>query len=388
MGVDLGTYRQRIGSFLMPFKSSKTSGTLTLPLAVRIRFLMTLKLATCLTALLLTCGDIETNPGPSTEPRTSRQTTLSFIEATASPSHRVETPSSQSSPPRSQNLQKTRSQKRTQKTGSSEPDIMAFLQDMRSDFNNANLDTLSNTIDGISSSVNELKMENELLREENIKMKEKLDRLYNKVDKLEGHSRRNNLKFRVISGQINEPWDETEQKIRDFIKTELDRPDLEHVDIERAHRVKSKDSSKCPIIVKFTKYKDREQILFSARQKLRDTIYYVQEDFTERVKFCRRKLIKYLVEARENGKQASIKFDKLFNENEIFRYDEEKDSLYKIGNAGKKARIKHQARASASRPDRILLDDNNLWVELTEQISGTAEVQLIVKAMKTLPFPS
>ena len=101
-------------------------------------------------------------------------------------------PSSQSSPPRSQNLQRTRSQKRTQKTGSSEPDIMAFLQVMRSDFN-ANLDTLSNKIDGISSSIKELKMENELLREENIKMKEKLDRLYSKVDNLEGHSHRNNL---------------------------------------------------------------------------------------------------------------------------------------------------------------------------------------------------
>ena len=48
---------------------------------------------------------------------------------------------------------------------------------------------------------------------------------------------------------------------------QLDIPDLEHVDFERAHRVKSKDSSKCPIVVKFTKYKDREQILISAGQK-------------------------------------------------------------------------------------------------------------------------
>ena len=188
MGVDLGTYRQRIGSFLMPFKTSKTSRTLTIPLAVRIRFLITLKLVTCLTALLLTYGDIETNPGPSTESRT-----YGF-----SPGHEIEL--------------------------------------------TANLHTLSNKIDEISSSINELKMENELLREENIKMKEKLDRLYSKVDNLEGHSRRNNLKFSGISGQINEPWDEIEKKIRDFIETELDRPDLEHVDIERVHRVKSKDS--------------------------------------------------------------------------------------------------------------------------------------------------
>ena len=55
---------------------------------------------------------------------------------------------------------------------------------------------------------------------------------------------------------------------------------------------------------------------------------------------------------------------------------------------GRKVRIKHQARANASHPDQILLDDNNLWAELAEQISGTAKVQLIVKAMKTLPFPS
>ena len=60
--------------------------------------------------------------------------------------------------------------------------------------------------------------------------------------------------------------------MREFIKTELNLPELENVDIERAHRMKSRDENTC-IIVKFTKYKDRDQILSRARRTLGNTRY-------------------------------------------------------------------------------------------------------------------
>ena len=44
----------------------------------------------------------------------------------------------------------------------------------------------------------------------------------------------------------------------------MEMPDYEDVEIERAHRLKSRDRNKCTVIVKFTKFKDREAILRKA----------------------------------------------------------------------------------------------------------------------------
>ena len=220
---------------------------------------------------------------------------------------------------------------------------MTFLRDMRSEFS-SNLESINSKIDGITSSIDSLQIENEALRQENTQIKAKLYRLYSKVDSLEGHSRRNNLKFHGISGTANEPWVDTESKIREFMKSDLDQPNLQNVEIERAHRVKSKDSHTCPIIVKFSKYKDRDQKLKCAKQKLRETRFFVQEDFTDRVKICRFKLGKRLMEARKDGLYAALSFDKLIIENEIYKYDAENDRIQKIGTSRPKGRNKGYAR--------------------------------------------
>jgi len=105
-----------------------------------------------------------------------------------------------------------------------------------------------------------------------------------KLDKLEGHSRRNNLRFLGIEGRIFESWEESVQKVRAFISDTLGLTDLANVDIERAYRVGSRRSDSCPIIAKFSKYKDRESILRAARQHLNSQSQYsVREDYTERV---------------------------------------------------------------------------------------------------------
>ena len=120
----------------------------------------------------------------------------------------------------------------------------------------------------------------------------------------------------------------------------MDQPDLENVEIERAHRVKSKDPEICHIIVKFSKYKDRDQILKCAKQKLKETRFFVQEDFTDRVKLCRFKLGKRLMGARKNGLYAALSFDKLTIENEIYKYDAENDRIQKTGPSRPKGRNK------------------------------------------------
>ncbi|KAH3797531.1 hypothetical protein DPMN_151112 [Dreissena polymorpha] len=75
-----------------------------------------------------------------------------------------------------------------------------------------------------------LKSENESLKKENQEMKKQIHSLCSKIDSLEGHSRRNNLRYLGISGTSGEKWEDTEQKVRHFIKDTLGLPDFEHVD--------------------------------------------------------------------------------------------------------------------------------------------------------------
>ena len=56
---------------------------------------------------------------------------------------------------------------------------------------------------------------------------------------MEGQSRGNNLRFNGLQGRFDEDWEVTEEKVRSFIKDEKGMLMHEHVEIEKAHRLKS-----------------------------------------------------------------------------------------------------------------------------------------------------
>jgi hypothetical protein len=87
-----------------------------------------------------------------------------------------------------------------------------------------------------------------------------LSNLSVKLDRLEGYSCRYNVRFLGIEGRISESWEESERKIREFISYTLSLTEKANVETERAHRVGSRRSDSCPIIAKFSKYKDRESV--------------------------------------------------------------------------------------------------------------------------------
>ena len=120
-------------------------------------------------------------------------------------------------------------------------------------------------IDNLAQSVQDLKTENEELKQSNAELQTQLSLVSSKLDYLEGQSRRNNFRFNGLHGRFDEDWDVTEQKFRSFIKNDMGMPDHEDVEIEQAHRLKSRDRNKCTVIVKFTKFKYREAILREAR---------------------------------------------------------------------------------------------------------------------------
>ena len=113
--------------------------------------------------------------------------------------------------------------------------------------------------DNLERSMNDLKQENKHLREENS--------LNSKIENLEAQSRRQNLKFFNVPESEKESWEESEHKIRQFMRDTLDI-DESTISIERAHRLPGKYKPR-PIIAKFSFFKDRERVLQSFRQKRR-----------------------------------------------------------------------------------------------------------------------
>lgn len=84
-------------------------------------------------------------------------------------------------------------------------------------------------------------------------------------------------------------------------------PTHENVKIERVHRLNKRDTDTCPIIVKFTKYKDRDCIFKKGRQTLRrESGYSIKEDYTERV-FEHRRILGHELNAA-NGERAKLQY--------------------------------------------------------------------------------
>ena len=168
-----------------------------------------------------------------------------------------------------------------------------------------------------------------------------------KREKLEAQSRRENLRFHGIPESRDETWEETEDKVREYISKDLDL-NQSNISIERAHRIPGTEKPRT-VIVKFSFYKDKEKILKSYREKRKEfnereaerenaqggsdeaahfdydnsfrKVITVSEDFPSRVIKVRYHLRKFLRDALKANKNAYLKYDKLVIEGEIYEYD-------------------------------------------------------------------
>nr|XP_047141376.1 uncharacterized protein LOC124816291 [Hydra vulgaris] len=121
-----------------------------------------------------------------------------------------------------------------------------------------------------------------------------------KIAELEDRSRRNNLRFIGIKDKANETWEESEQKIKDFLNTKLNIQ--EKILIDRVHRVGKENGKNRSIIVRFQNYKDKALVLNKyTTMKLWNERLYVNEDFSDFTMDLRRKLFKEAKELRAKG---------------------------------------------------------------------------------------
>lgn len=134
-------------------------------------------------------------------------------------------------------------------------------------------------------------------------VKQSLMKATDRADYMEDQSRRNNLRISGIPEERNENWQQSHWKVSQFLRRHFNlTPDL-----ERAHRVGKQKGKPRDIVVKFTRFQDRESVL-QDRRRLAGTRVYVNEDLCPATLDIRRSKMDELREARRQGKVAYFNY--------------------------------------------------------------------------------
>ncbi|MES9883749.1 MAG: hypothetical protein ABW185_23095 [Sedimenticola sp.] len=325
-------WRSRIGCFTQPRKCRTHIQTLSVD-----RHTLSLGIRTILFFLLVAHG-VESNPGPRPGNRGSGATAATRARGAGTSRDSLDSADNESS--RSRALRSSQS---------SQPPINAWFgrdneaeltpdlveTDIRQLMGNiyTEVKQLNKKFDSIQTDVTDIKTQNEFLTKRVTTLEEKLNVCETQLEHIESQSRRDNLLFHGIQDENGESWELAEEKVQNYLSSELNiNGDIE---MERAHRL-GRNVGARPIIAKFSKYKDRERVLKTYRDKQREARaaaatnpgetpqppnIRISEDFPARVRKIRSKLIPFLREKLNDGNTAFIRYDKLIVNNVAYSYD-------------------------------------------------------------------
>ena len=134
------------------------------------------------------------------------------------------------------------------------------------------------------------------------------DQLCERLRDLEDRSRRDNLRIDGIAEVENETWEQTEEILQNLLK---EKPQLENISVERAHRVGNKGkNNKRTIVLKLASFKDKLKIISEAR-KLKGTNISINEDYSKETLQIRKEKWKEVKELRKNGTYAILVYGKV-----------------------------------------------------------------------------
>ena len=213
-------------------------------------------------------------------------------------------------------------------------DIMAKLRNMEPAINKINeiatkMSGIENSIKEFRSEIKGMQAEIGVLKEENSALKKQVLELEEKQDYAENQSKRCNLVFYNIENKRakNPTWEECEQIVSDIITKQM-QVEVSSEAIERAH-VLNKRNNTIDVVVKFLSYKKKTEVL-RARSKLKGTHVIVEEHFSKRVVNERKILSEKLKSARQEGKYATMTFDKLKIDGRMYKADTGKNTVYEV----------------------------------------------------------
>ncbi|KAH3712432.1 hypothetical protein DPMN_072132 [Dreissena polymorpha] len=239
MGINIVLWRARIGCFSQPKKTVYRIKALVIPKGVKCRFLTSFRLATCIAAIILTCGDVESNPGPPKEVGTRRKTQHSGQDDSLGPIDRLipnrpvtraqapsgatpeidsRTPNNNrttfdpkqrristyatpitSHPISQERIQEPNTIARDENRSVNNIEILTMLSAIRNDMNkqhhkvSTEFTNIDSKMDKLMSTISDLKSDNERLKQNNIDLKQQVTDMQQKLDITDNQSRRNNL---------------------------------------------------------------------------------------------------------------------------------------------------------------------------------------------------
>ena len=192
--------------------------------------------------------------------------------------------------------------------------------------------TISNMFDDAAKSrsvlqtdVSVLKNESSHLRcsiNDNVsKFEERCSTLNSELQELKARSMQSNLVFYGIAEAPRGDADNTESKLRDFLKHELDLEGPEKVNeivFDRVHRLGrpkwDQHENPRPIVAKFERYKDREFIRQNSKTlNERRCAYYIREQFPPAIEATRKLLYPVMRQySRDPSNRVALVRDKLY----------------------------------------------------------------------------
>ena len=143
------------------------------------------------------------------------------------------------------------------------------------------------------------------------------------IQDLKCRSMRDNLLFYRIPEWKDENCDE---KILKYIEEKVSIGNAtKKMKLHRAHMIGTYNADKIrPIMAKFMYYPDREQVRKSSF-RLKDTTFGFAKQFPRDGMDTRRKLVPIMLKARQEGKDAFIRVDKLYINRQLYRDNGDKE---------------------------------------------------------------
>lgn len=165
------------------------------------------------------------------------------------------------------------------------------------------------------------------MKEENKAMKEKLAAQELKITELEDKNRKNNI---VIFGveEAEQNVLELEENLKMWIRDDL-QLEIENADINYAFRMGKKQEEPRPIMVACTTWRLKREILKN-KKRIMDPRIVVKEDFSRETREERKKLGTIMLKLKEEGKQVSLRGNKLFMEGQYYTKEEINQALKTI----------------------------------------------------------
>lgn len=147
-----------------------------------------------------------------------------------------------------------------------------------------------------------------ILEEKHENLKERVENQEQRIFFLEKQSRQRNLVFFGLE-EREESYSDIENNIIGFVHKYLPTK-IECRDLQAIRRIGKKTDKPRPIVITFTTLGKKIDIL-KHKGALKETTYYIKEDYPKQVLQIRRELQEQVKAEREKGNLAIIKYDKI-----------------------------------------------------------------------------